>query len=218
MISMSSWSYFLSFSTALDGGRCWSMSIQFVVRLACMNADIGGVDFSSAAWLAVERRKKQPLYLAAMMRADSPGSGGWLQLSLVGWWRRGSGCGRGGWVDRRSATWVCGVHNKCPRAGDRRLVVSRLLVNLWGDWCQSKKTITKNDHKIKKTITKSQNEDHKKRSQNAITKNDHKILWSFVRPYFLSCNNRNRYFFQSIHGFWQKFALLLVRTNILLVA
>ena len=97
-----------------------------------MSADIGGVDFSSAAWLAVERRKKQPLYLAAMMRADS-GSGGWLQLSLVGWWRRGSGCGRGGWVDRRSATWVCGVHNKCPRAGDRRLVVSRLLVNLWGD-------------------------------------------------------------------------------------
>ena len=53
--SMSSWSYFLSCSTALDGDGCWSMSIQFVVRLVCMSADIGGVDFSSAAWLAVER-------------------------------------------------------------------------------------------------------------------------------------------------------------------
>ena len=27
---------------------------QFVDRLVCMSADIGGVDFSSAAWLAVE--------------------------------------------------------------------------------------------------------------------------------------------------------------------
>ena len=39
----------------VNGDGCWSMSIQFVVRLVCMSADIGGVDFSSAAWLAVER-------------------------------------------------------------------------------------------------------------------------------------------------------------------
>ena len=99
MISMSSWSYFLSCSTALDCDGCWSMSIQFVVRLVCMSADIGGVDFSSAAWLAVERSGRCILRqwwgLIALVVVGGC-SWGWL----LGWWRRGSGWGRGGRVDR----------------------------------------------------------------------------------------------------------------------
>ena len=173
MILMSSWSYFLSCSTALDGDGCWSMSIQFVVRLVCMSADIGGVDLSSAAWLAVERSSRCILRqwwgLIALVLV---GGCSWVWLVGGG---RGSGCGRGGWVDRPSATWLW-RSQQVP--GDRRLVVGRLLVNLWGDWCQNHKNDhkkrsqnKKNDHKItkwrsQKTITKC---DHKKRSQNFVT-------------------------------------------------